>query len=419
MDGQRFDELTRAVAMRTSYDRLSRRAVLRGGAAGLAAVLLGAFGLRSTGGAQDASPTAEGTPAEQPVSWISAGKAGEVPSQRGAARMTHVGGELVLFGGFDECFDVATGCEHVFPGDVHHFDLASEQWRRVVPTAVGGVLPAPRAFHSQAAYFLGESVIVYGGVFYTASFSEFVVFDDLWEYLPLREEWRRRSPANAGPGTRVGAGLQIDGDQIYLFGGLSQERVGHNDLWRYDLRTDRWTQLLPDGAAGSPPVRYLGQFELDDRGNRFLLFGGNVTDPLGEGLQFDDTWAYDIAENRWTQIPTPMPGRVHSAATVYEHHFVVVLGDINDDASECVTNEVSTGQKPTNEVWALDLRPTGDGWDQIPAGDSPPPLKRVAFARVNDRLYVWGGFNYLCPEQQQTGRAEWNTEMWILPLAGH
>ncbi len=93
MDGQRFDELLmRAVVIRTGHDPVSQRAVLPGGRAGLAAGLLGAFGLRSTGWAQDASPVAEGTLGAWSVSWISAGRAGEVPSEGGATQQMHVSG---------------------------------------------------------------------------------------------------------------------------------------------------------------------------------------------------------------------------------------------------------------------------------------------------------------------------------------
>ena len=150
MDDRWLDQAAKALAVGAVPGGLPRRAILRGGGAGLAAALLAPFGLRSSGWAQDSSPVAEGTPAEQAISWISAGQAGDVPSQRSAARMTQVGDELVLFGGLDECFDVATGCEHVYYNDVHHFDLASQRWRRVDPATPDGTLPAERAFHSQA-----------------------------------------------------------------------------------------------------------------------------------------------------------------------------------------------------------------------------------------------------------------------------
>ncbi len=39
--------------------------------------------------------------------------------------------------------------------------------------------------------------------------------------------------------------VTCDGNIFYMFGGYSLSQGVLNDLWKYDLSTDQWTQLLP------------------------------------------------------------------------------------------------------------------------------------------------------------------------------
>ena len=66
-----------------------------------------------------------------------------------------------------------------------------------------------------------------------------------------------------GPSARYGAFMEVVGKYlIYGFGMDAgpngfQNCVAHyfNDLWAFDSDTEQWTELIQDGAAGSPPAR--------------------------------------------------------------------------------------------------------------------------------------------------------------------
>src|SRR5439155_17576926 len=69
-----------------------------------------------------------------------------------------------------------------------------------------------------------------------------------------------------------------------------------NETWTYDLATNTWTRMSP---RISPPARNSHALAYDRQNDVVILFGGGdmFTD-------FDDTWAYDIHHDTWTEIPT-------------------------------------------------------------------------------------------------------------------
>ena len=154
---------------------------------------------------------------------------------------------------------------------------------------------------------------------------------DMWKFSPATGEWTWvhgnnnsitgsygqkgvPDPANLPPG-RSSAITWTDNDgHLWLFGGVSS--VIYNDLWKYDIQTNRWTWMhgssstnvsgvygtryIP-GAANMPGSRYTSSAWKDQVGNLWL-FGGNGY--LGNGVreQMNDLWKYDVAGNEWTWI---------------------------------------------------------------------------------------------------------------------
>jgi len=54
-----------------------------------------------------------------------------------------------------------------------------------------------------------------------------------------------------GPGIRIAPNVAINGDDMYTFGGLLPTFSIANDMWKFNLRTKVWTQLIGDSVAGS------------------------------------------------------------------------------------------------------------------------------------------------------------------------
>lgn len=344
--------------------------------------------------------------------WDTELQTGEEPSARGAGVMRHLGDELVLFGGFNECFD-ETSCEHLFYNDVYHYNLYDKTWREA---DVSGEKPTPRAFLGSASYDLGDALVIYGGTRYSADFSSYEIFDDLWRYDRQVQQWQRLEPTNEGPGPRSGAGMTVFGHDLYLFAGIDHTFTPHNDLWRYNMLTNTWTQVIPDGEETSPPVRYLAP--LERYGRRLCLNGGNI-DPSQLGVQREDSWCYDLATNRWERIEETIPSRVHGGATLLPNAWVLFFGDVNDNENECRVNQISGGQNPVNETWVYTFSGPEQGWQQRSFDTPSPALKRIFYDYVDSlgRIYVWGGFDFECEDQNTPiPGVQWNNQLWVLEV---
>jgi hypothetical protein len=350
------------------------------------------------------------------VDWRLEKTTGDKPSARGAGKWVPVGNKLVMYGGFYECFD-KNQCEHGYFDDVYTFDVTTGKWEKKNPKSSTGAFPGKRVFMGAAPYKKNNAAVFFGGVEYNAKVTSFHVYGDLWEYNPQTDTWTQRSYANQGPGARLGAEIVIKDDTLYLLGGYDETRTNHNDLWSYDLRTNTWNQLRENGDPQSPSRRYIFRFELDEAKGDIYIFGGNYREKVT--IQRNDVWKYHIASDRFTELvsetATKITGRTHGAGAVFGGRFLIALGDI--PSGGCFTNQDSEHQNPTNEVWSL-LTSHRHGllnWTRVQIGFGPPPLKRVFYAKVGDRLYVTHGFNYKCDTPSTEGPI-YNLDMYSLPL---
>jgi hypothetical protein len=224
----------------------------------------------------------------------------------------------------------------------------------------------------------------------------FLPYGDMWEYFPHTHTWTQRY-TTGGPGTRIGSAIIIVEDKMYLHAGLDGFFQSHEDLWVLDLKTNVWTQLIPDGAGNIPQGRYLHKAE--QRGDFIYIFSGNVNPIGGElGVQWGDTWRYSISSNTWSEITTPstVPTRVHGGSALTSEAFFVYLGDTNDDADECKTREESAGQFPTRRMDVYLLHGRHQGWVPDVQLDNAPKLKRFGYVQDGHEVYVWGGFDFVC-----------------------
>lgn len=338
------------------------------------------------------------------------------PTPRGGARLVNTGSVLFYWGGFLECFD-QDRCDHIWRTDLYHFDLSKDEWESINATGSNGITPQPRAFFGANYWENGEVVVLFGGIQYNVSLSFFLPFGDIWFYSPNDKQWELVTPTNTGPGIRIAPNVAIYKNDMYVFGGLLPTFQVVNDLWKFDLITKTWTQLILQNAIGSPGPTYLSSFRVDSKSKNIVLYGGNIP-PAASGIQTNQTWLYSINNNNWTQIYTPFLGRIHNAAEVWDGTFTTAFGDIENvpnGPQKCVTPEASAGQNPTDEVFQLDLKTFT--WVQLFPECSPGPLKRVASTRVNGKMYVVGGYDFQCPPQNKNpGIVFWNRNTYTLKL---
>jgi N-acetylneuraminic acid mutarotase len=259
------------------------------------------------------------------------------------------------------------------------------------------------------------SVVIFGGIRYNAAVTVRTFFSDIWSYDPSVNTWTLIPQNNAGPGPRMGAGIAIDGDTMYMFGGIDPTFQSHNDLWKFDLMTGLWTLITPDNTNPAlPDDRYIFTFEINrPRADSIYLHGGNFS-PAGSGEQRQDSWEYNIQTNTWTDITGDFPARIHNAAGARNKEFYLAFGDVNDDTQECRTNQASGGQNPVNEVWRYTANK--DTWEQLTVLGGPGELKRVASTVVGNTLYVWGGYDFVCGEDHLGGFAVYQRDLYSLKL---
>jgi len=76
----------------------------------------------------------------------------------------------------------------------------------------------------------------------------------------------------------------------YLFGGQASDGTALGDLWAYDLANDAWSQI----DASGPPARFGHNAAWVD-GIGLVVFAGQA----GPTTFYGDLWAYDPDANRW------------------------------------------------------------------------------------------------------------------------
>lgn len=144
-------------------------------------------------------------------------------------------------------------------------------------------------------------------------------YSDLGYAYYLNDVWKKDSAgiwtwispsANPVPSPRQSAATWKDASgNIWLFGGRSSSK-NLNDLWKYDISTNEWTQLSGDtrpfyGLIGKPGTIYRPYARRnattwqDDAGNLWL-FGGGGEYYYNYFTEFNDLWSYNPATREWT-----------------------------------------------------------------------------------------------------------------------
>jgi len=323
------------------------------------------------------------------------------PSERSAPAVSALGKDVYLFGGV---FDSLTAPEHVPYNDLYRFDTQSDRWTRLQPQ---GPVPPPRAFAASAAHEGSRRIFVFGGGVNTDPFyADFSVYGDLWAYDTRANAWTEIQPVNAGPSGRSRPAVWMVGNRFYVFGGINGFFSTLNDLWVYNVQSRQWTELIPDGVAGSPPPRHEAAYGTGAQGGRLILYGGETLGQFGfETLA--DTWEYNIARNRW-ENRTPAaafnvePARNLVAAGVLKGDLYIHGGDLPGGEPCCGS---PFAQNVTNELWRFD-RNCGT-WQELSASaGAGPALKRHRAVEVGKELFVFSGFDFTNPEGQT-----WNLEV--------
>jgi Galactose oxidase, central domain/Kelch motif len=100
---------------------------------------------------------------------------------------------------------------------------------------------------------------------------------------------------------------------LFVYGGYTNDAVNGTgiftpenylgDLWRLDIDTETWDQLVFD-EDGGPGHRDNAKLIADEQNDRIWLFGGSKFD----GTTLSDVWYFDLHTGTWTRVDTAMTG---------------------------------------------------------------------------------------------------------------
>ncbi|KAI4162765.1 MAG: hypothetical protein LQ342_003652 [Letrouitia transgressa] len=192
----------------------------------------------------------------------------------------------------------------------------------IVTTSEG---PGPRVGH--ASLLVGNAFIVFGG---DTKMDERDKLDDtLYLLNTSTRHWSRSLPPGIRPAGRYGHTLNILGSKIYVFGG-QVEGYFFNDLLAFDLNalqaaSSRWEMVIPNSNDGGPPEGQVPPARTNHTvvswNDKLYLFGGTNGNEW-----FNDVWAYDPRLMKWSQLDCigyiPAPREGHSAALVNDVMYI-------------------------------------------------------------------------------------------------
>ena len=193
--------------------------------------------------------------------------------------------EAVAFGGGGTWGRVGKGKDKVKTGDWIYDEKSDPKRVRRLTTADKDVTEARRWFPAHCG---------------TWTFSE-----DTKTWKPIEQ------PMGQQPSGRILPGMAYDASEnaIVLFGGDDLARC-MNDTWVYDCETRTWKEAKPPTA----PQARAGQAMVYDPEQKIVLMAGGYT---GGWKALSDTWAYDVAKNKWTKLALDLPEPATYASGAY------------------------------------------------------------------------------------------------------
>ena len=348
-------------------------------------------------------------PASEVATWTRVGPPAQGPDGRylQAAAFDETRKVLVMFGGIPTDSTAVMALR-----DLWEWDSAAGTWTNRTPA---GDKPNARGGASMVFDSVHNNLVIYGGRSLTGE--EYVDYADVWEWDPKTGTFSDRSTSGQGPGYRAEQSMVFEKStgKVLLFGGGTTDSrafngisVASGDTWEWDPALGKWTQLAPPSA---PSARYASALIWDSKRNVAVLFGG-MEKPQADlsGIPKQDTWEWDPATLNWTNrtIAGTVPSARYGHAMAYDpgRGVIVLVGGW----------DIGTGDALA-DVWEWD--PTTGAWTQRLTGSEPnlPPARLYA-SLVTDsaqgHLDLVGGLPQVGNGQSTSGTNPLPGEIWEL-----
>jgi N-acetylneuraminic acid mutarotase len=205
--------------------------------------------------------------------------------------------QLVVFGGGQE------GRTPIQDKNLYIYNPENDKWISL-DLSLNGKKPAPklRQGHLMVNHN-DETIYVHGGM------NDNELYDDLWSLNLKKMEWTQiinNQENNVEfPCARAAHGGISINNSLYIFGGIDGSGISRDDLWKFDLDTNKWSQIEIFGYKPPPRLDFAyckasfrskirdesnQDSEVDRISNYLVIHGGMDT----EGNVFDDFFLINL-----------------------------------------------------------------------------------------------------------------------------
>jgi N-acetylneuraminic acid mutarotase len=342
---------------------------------------------RAPGARVESTRAALGTvPATEKATWTRVGPPVPGPDGRylASAAFDDTRKVLLMFGGWP----TADNATVMALQDLWEWDPATGAWTNRTPA---GDKPGARVGASMVFDSVRNNFVMYGG-YMIAGRDNYVDYADLWEWNPTTRAFSNRNSSGQGPGYRREQAMVFEKStgMVLLFGGGTADgfpefSVVSGDTWEWDPAQGKWTQLAP---ASAPSARFASALVWDSKRNVAVLFGGMEQAQASlSAVPKQDTWEWDPATKNWTNrtVAGTTPSARYGHAMAYDpgRGVTVLVGGWDIDTGDALA-----------DVWEWD--PTTGAWTQRLDGSEPnlPPARLYASLvtdSARDHLDLVGG----------------------------
>jgi N-acetylneuraminic acid mutarotase len=203
-------------------------------------------------------------------------------------------------------------------------------------------------------------------------------------FNPSTNSWTTMNLTNA-PAGRIWYELVSDDYDVYVIGGRTEPQgQGLNTSFKYDLITDTWSNI-----ASFPDKRYLTASVWT--GTHIIVWGGGVTNNLGDDIFVNTGYKYDPVSNTWSPISNigaPSARRSHLA--VWTGDKMIVWGGVYGSLIANSGSYSPSGLASGGGIYD----PVTDTWTAIPGFSDSPLDTNLIWTGNNAFIFggsLWGG----------------------------